>query len=83
MIINVAPQEECRIAIMENGKLQEIYLERIDREILRLNNLIEDLLRLSRLDQGKVSLALKPLNLNRLIAQYSIDRRPIAESKGI
>lgn len=32
MIINVAPQEECRIAIMENGKLQEIYLERASAE---------------------------------------------------
>jgi len=32
MIINVVPREECRIAIMENGKLQEIYLERASAE---------------------------------------------------
>jgi ribonuclease E len=32
MIINVAPHEECRIAIMEAGKLQEIYLERASSE---------------------------------------------------
>ena len=28
MIINVAEREECRIAILEDGKLEEIYLER-------------------------------------------------------
>jgi len=32
MIINVVPQEECRIAIMDAGKLQEIYLERASSE---------------------------------------------------
>ncbi len=32
MIINVVPHEECRIAIMEAGKLQEIYLERASSE---------------------------------------------------
>lgn len=32
MIINVAPREECRIAILENGKLEEIYLERASAE---------------------------------------------------
>ena len=32
MIINVSPLEECRIAIMEGGKLQEIYLERASAE---------------------------------------------------
>ena len=32
MIINVVPREECRIAIMEDGILQEIYLERASSE---------------------------------------------------
>ena len=32
MIINVNPREECRIAILENGKLEEIYLERSSSE---------------------------------------------------
>ena len=34
MIINVSPHEECRIAIMDGGKLQEIYLERSSSENL-------------------------------------------------
>ena len=32
MIINVNPREECRIAILEKGKLEEIYLERASSE---------------------------------------------------
>ncbi len=32
MIINVVPRDECRIAILENGRLEEIYLERAGSE---------------------------------------------------
>ncbi|MEP0847044.1 MAG: Rne/Rng family ribonuclease, partial [Phycisphaerae bacterium] len=32
MIINVVPHEECRISILEDGRLQEIYLERASAE---------------------------------------------------
>ncbi|MFO0840473.1 MAG: Rne/Rng family ribonuclease [Phycisphaerae bacterium] len=32
MIINVVPREECRIAIVEDDKLEEIYLERASAE---------------------------------------------------
>ncbi len=32
MLINVAQPEECRIAIVENGILEELYIERTDQE---------------------------------------------------
>ncbi|MCS7303730.1 MAG: Rne/Rng family ribonuclease [Thermoguttaceae bacterium] len=32
MLINVAQPEECRIAIVENGVLEELYIERTDQE---------------------------------------------------
>lgn len=32
MIVNIVPGEECRIAIVENGKLEQIYLERASSE---------------------------------------------------
>jgi PAS domain S-box-containing protein len=60
---------------------QERYLERIERESIRLNDLIESLLRLSRLDQESVQLDLKLLDLNELAAQYVYDRTPLAESR--
>jgi PAS domain S-box-containing protein len=56
------------------------YLNRFDREITRLDELIEDLLRLSRLDQGKVDLKSEPIQLNEMAAATVADRTPIAES---
>ncbi len=32
MIVNIVPHEECRIAILEDGKLEQIYLERASSE---------------------------------------------------
>jgi PAS domain S-box-containing protein len=60
---------------------QETYMGRLSREINRLNDLIEDLLRLSRLDQGRVELNLQPVDLNELAQQYVNDRGPLAENK--
>jgi PAS domain S-box-containing protein len=60
-----------------------VYLDRLGREIDRLNGLIEDLLRLSRMDQERVPLKLKPINLNTLVAQYASDRALLAESRGL
>ncbi|MEJ2150450.1 MAG: PAS domain S-box protein [Chloroflexota bacterium] len=60
-----------------------VYLERQGREIDRLNVLIEDLLRLSRLDQERVTLDIRQVDLNELVAQYVNDRTPLAESQGL
>ncbi|GEM_PF-1293475 len=60
-----------------------IYAARIGREIDRLNLIVEGLLRLSRLDQGRQELHLAPLDLNMLGAQYVLDRMPLAESRGL
>ena len=35
MLINVAQAEECRIAIVEDGLLEELYLERTSQQNLR------------------------------------------------
>src|SRR5215218_10267731 len=32
MLVNVAQSEECRIAILENGVLEELYVERTNQE---------------------------------------------------
>jgi signal transduction histidine kinase len=64
-----------------NPERTSTYVDRLGREIDRLNRLIEDLLRLSRLDQGRVNLDLRLVDLNRLAAQYVNDRTPLAESR--
>ena len=56
-------------------------MERLHRDIERLNVLIEDLLRLSRLQQGRAELDLKPFDINGLAAQCVEDRGPLAESQ--
>ena len=54
----------------------------LNRETQRLELIIEDLLRLSRMDIGEVSLELTRLDLNQLVAQYVADRAPMAASGG-
>jgi len=55
----------------------------LQRETERLNNTVEDLLRLSRLDQGRVTLDLATVDLNALASQHVADRQPLAEGKGL
>ena len=62
---------------------QDVYLGRLGREIDRLNKLIEDLLRLSRLDQDKVLLERATIDLNDHVAQIVGDRVLIAKESGL
>jgi two-component system phosphate regulon sensor histidine kinase PhoR len=59
------------------------FLDRIQREVGRLEGIIEDLLRLSRLEQQRVKLRHTPVNLNMLANQYMLDRTPVAHSKNL
>jgi PAS domain S-box-containing protein len=61
----------------------EVYIARMGREIDRLNRLIEDLLRLSHLEQGRANLELGRIDLNVLASQFVMDRTLIAESRNI
>jgi PAS domain S-box-containing protein len=61
-------------------------LERLDvigREIQRLRVLIEDMLKLSRLDTGQVAFRPMPQDLNRIIQTLVSDRKTIAEGRGL
>ncbi len=61
----------------------DYYLGVLKRETIRLENLIEDLLILSRLDQHRIDFHLFPLNLERLLREYVADRQAMAEQKGL
>ncbi|GEM_PF-2130483 len=60
---------------------QEKYINVLNRETDRLNNSIESLLQLSRLDQDHHKLDFKKINLNELVEQYVADRKILAETK--
>jgi PAS domain S-box-containing protein len=62
---------------------QPVYLDRLGRAIVRLEQLIEDLLRLSRLDQAQTDLALSPVDLNALVGQTVADRHPLTEQRDL
>lgn len=66
-----------------NPKQQEKYITRLGREIERLNTIIENLLHLSRLDQGRIIWEIAQVDLNELVQQLTIDRAPLAEEKQI
>lgn len=59
------------------------HLDILKREAERLENLIEDLLTLSRLDQRRISFQFFPFNLNKLLKEYANDRRGLAEQRGL
>ncbi len=67
----------------DTAERREEYLVRMDRETSRLANIIEDLLRLSRLDQGREDISFEPVDLRQVAATLIIDRGPIAEEAGI
>ena len=55
----------------------------IGRELQRLRNLIEDLLNLSRLDLGTVTIRPMPNDLNAMVKTLVDDRRSLAEERGL
>jgi signal transduction histidine kinase len=61
----------------------ELYLGTLQRETERLERIIEDLLRLSRLDQAQVELNLTQVDINTLVDQYVADRPLLAEGRGL
>ena len=54
------------------------YLATLQRETKRLGYLIEDLLTISRLEAGRVQLNIKPLEVNRILADLVSDRARLA-----
>ncbi len=65
-----------------NVKTEE-RLDVIGRELSRLRILIEDLLNLSRMDLGQISLNPKRHDLNALVHSLVEDRRCLAEDRGL
>jgi signal transduction histidine kinase len=55
----------------------------MDRQLLRLSRLVEDLLDLTRIGQGKLAVAREPLDLNPLLLESTEAVRPLAEARDI
>ncbi|GAB2567666.1 ATP-binding protein [Leucobacter ruminantium] len=57
-------------------------MERIEKEAIRMTSLVEDLLALARLDEGR-ALELAPLDLNRLAHDAALDARAQAPDREV
>jgi signal transduction histidine kinase/putative methionine-R-sulfoxide reductase with GAF domain len=62
---------------------REEHLETLRRELGRLSHLIEDLLTISRLEAGRVEIHPQPIQINKLVADFVIDRAMMADSRGL
>ena len=54
---------------LEDGRTARNFLRRINREVDRMNAMVEDLLELSRLESGQQLPSLTPLNLSALVSE--------------
>lgn len=66
-----------QLLVMNPEKYHE-YVSSLQREMHRLERIVEDLLLLSRLDQQRVSVSMGRLDLNQLITEFIMDRGPMA-----
>ncbi len=73
------------LRLLDSGRLEkrEQYMQTLQRETARLENLVEDLLYISRLDQGTVQSHSAPLDLHPLIAEIIADRSDLAAKHGV
>ncbi len=73
------------LSLLERGKPEryEQYMATLKRESNRLHNLIEDLLAISRLDQGHAAFNLEPVHLNDFLSRHIADRRQLALESGL
>ena len=69
--------------VKANPDKQDTYLHVLERETERLEDLVEGLLTLSRIDQNREPFSPEPVDLNRLVAEFVADRMALAESKQI
>ena len=73
------------LGLLERGKPEKHneYMETLRREAARLQQLIDDLLRISLLELEADDLHLAPIDVNQLLAQLVIDRASLARDRGL
>ncbi len=76
---------KLHVNLLENGAAakRDQYLQTLNREVHRLEALIENLLSLSRLDMGKIAITLGPIDLNHSVNQLAYDRRALIAESGL
>ena len=73
------------LGLLDHGKPEKHaeYMDTLRREAARLQQLIEDLLRISQLAPESGGIQLTPIDVNQLLAQLVIDRASLARERGL
>ncbi len=73
------------LSLLESGKPERRsqYMTTLHREANLLHRLIEDLLQLSRLDLGRTTPVLAPVEVNQVLATLAQDREPLINERGL
>ena len=61
--------ETLQEGALEHPSTARNFLDRINRDVDRMNDMVEDLLELSRLESGREQISLAPLDLSALVAE--------------
>ena len=69
------------LSALEDWTKGKNYIDTLQRETQRLGFLIEDLLTISRLEAGRVTIAIKPTDINAIITDLVNDRTMLASSR--
>lgn len=73
------------LGLLDGGRPEnwERYMETLNRETERLQIMVEEMLDLSRLDQGKTAVHSEQVDLNALIGDLILDRGELVMAKGL
>ena len=73
------------LGLLERGNPDKhvIYMETLDREVARLEKIIEDLLDFSRIDRDLTKVELAPINVNQIVDWLIVDRLALATEYGL
>jgi two-component system phosphate regulon sensor histidine kinase PhoR len=75
--------ETLHSAALEDKEIAEEFLDRADEEIDRLVQMVEELLELSRIESGEMTLALKSVDIPEVLANAVARLHPQAERAGL
>lgn len=73
------------LGLLERGKPDKhvIYMQTLDREVARLEKIIEDLLDFSQIDRDLTEVELAPISVNQIVDWLIIDRSALATEYGL
>ncbi len=77
-------RDDVQSSTSEASKKQsEEYLNNMDGSLLRLNDLVEDILNVSRLEQNRLPITLQSVDLKPILAEISTQFSLLAQNKGL